>query len=124
MGIYYTFFFIYIGYNSNNYFEINNLGYIANSQVAISKFKIYLEGIMNSVVELNVENGTYIFKLKDVLESKNISINKLMRDTNTDFKVIKRLINGEIIKIDIYVLARICNYLNCNITDIFDYKRK
>ena len=44
-----------------------------------------------------------------------------MKDTNTDFKVIKRLINGEIVRIDITVLARLCDYLDCEITDIVEY---
>lgn len=46
-----------------------------------------------------------------------------MRDTNTDFKVIKRLMTGDLTKIDIIVLARICDYLNCNMIDIVEHKK-
>ncbi len=77
---------------------------------------------MENIIKLNIENGYYIFKLKDILYKKNISINKLMRDTNTDFKVIKRLMTGELVKIDIFVLARLCDYLDCSINDIIEYK--
>ena len=45
-----------------------------------------------------------------------------MRETNTDFKVIKRLRTGELVKIDIFVLARLCDYLDCSINDIIEYK--
>lgn len=45
-----------------------------------------------------------------------------MRETNTDFKVIKRLMTGELVKIDIFVLARLCDYLDCSINDIIEYK--
>ena len=45
------------------------------------------------MVKVNVENGYYLFKLDDLLESDNISKNKLMRDTNTDFKVLQRIKN-------------------------------
>ena len=45
-----------------------------------------------------------------------------MRDTETDFKVIQRLAKGTLTRIDIYVLARICDYLNCNLSDIIEYK--
>jgi len=31
---------------------------------------------------------------------------------------------GDLVKIDIIVLARICDYLNCNITDIVEYKKE
>ena len=53
--------------------------------------------------KVEIENGYYLFKLKDVLKEKNISINKLMRDI---------------------VLARLCNYLNCDVKDIFEYKKE
>lgn len=76
---------------------------------------------MDGEYKLDVENGQYIFKLERQLKKKNISINKLMRDTNTDFKVIKRYITGDISKIDIYVLARICDYLDCSIDDLMEY---
>lgn len=46
-----------------------------------------------------------------------------MKDTNTDYKVIKRLIDGEVVRIDITVLARLCEYFDCEITDIFEYVR-
>ena len=71
------------------------------------------------MVQVQIENGTYSFKLGDILRERGISINKLMRDTNTDFKVLKRLINGDSARIDIGVLARLCNYFS--ISDIVEY---
>lgn len=71
--------------------------------------------------KIKVENGYYLFKLDKLLADRNISINKLMRETNTDFKVIKRLMEGDIVKIDTNVLARLCDYLECSVIDIFEY---
>ena len=76
------------------------------------------------MVKVKIENGYYIFKLEDLLKKNNISINQLMRDTNTDFKVIKRLMSGELTKLDIFVIARFCDYFNCEITDIVEYISK
>lgn len=73
------------------------------------------------MIKVNIENGYYLFKLEDIFKNKNISINKLIRDTNTDFKVIKRILTGDLVRIDIFVLARLCNYFNCSITDIVEY---
>ena len=78
---------------------------------------------MENIVKVKVGAGTYIFKLDDVLDKKKISKNKMMRDTETDFKVIQRISKGTITRIDIYVLARICDYLDCNISDIIEYER-
>ena len=71
--------------------------------------------------KVKIENGYYLFKLENLLKTKNISINKLMRDTNTDFKVIKRIMTGELLRFDIIVIARFCDYLKCSITDIIEY---
>lgn len=73
------------------------------------------------MLEVDIENGYYLFKLKKLINDRNISINKLMKDTNTDYKVLKRLLTGEIVRFDIFVIARLCDYLNCKITDIIEY---
>lgn len=73
------------------------------------------------MVKIEVENGCYLFKLDDLLENNNLSKNKVMRDTNTDFKVLQRIITGDLSKMDITVLARLCDYLNCNLNDIVEY---
>ena len=74
------------------------------------------------MVKVNIEDGYYLFKLNDILRNRNISKNKLMRETNTDFKVIQRIINGELTKLDIIVLARICNEINVAFCYIFYFK--
>ena len=79
---------------------------------------------MSSISKVKMENGFYLFKLNNILKDKNISINKISRDTNTDFKVIKRLMTGELVKIDIFVLSRVCDYLDCTIEDIVEYKQE
>ena len=76
------------------------------------------------MIKVKIEKGYYIFKLDDILKSNNISINKLMRDTNTDYKVLKRIIKGESTRFDVFVLARLCDYFKCEITDIIEYVYK
>lgn len=78
---------------------------------------------MDKVKEVPFEYGTYFFKLEKVLFDRGISINKLVRDTNTDYKVIKRIMNGVMVRVDIEVIARLCDYLDCDVTDIFEYVR-
>ena len=43
---------------------------------------------------------------------------------NTDFKVLKRLMTGELLRFDIYVVARLCDYFNCELTDIIEYRKR
>lgn len=79
---------------------------------------------MNKIYKIDYDNGYYLFKLEKVLEDKNISINKVMHDTNTDFKVIKRLSTGNLERIDITVIARLCDYLDCEMEDIVEYVKE
>lgn len=76
---------------------------------------------MSKIKKVLIKNGYFLFKLEQLIDNKDISINKLMRDTNTDFKVIKRILTGDLVRIDIFVIARLCDYLNCEITDIIEY---
>ncbi len=77
---------------------------------------------MENISKVNIEKGFYLFKLRNILDERKISINKIMKDTNTDFKVIKRIMDGDLVKIDMFVLARLCDYLNCSIEDVIEYK--
>lgn len=79
---------------------------------------------IKKIYKVNFEKGYYLFKLEQLLEDKKISKNKIMNETNTDFKVLKRLWSGDLVRIDITVLAKICDYLNCEINDIFEYVSK
>lgn len=76
---------------------------------------------MKNVRKVEIENGYYLFKLEKILTDRNISINKLIRDTNTDFKVIKRIMTGDLVRLDIFVIARLCDYFKCGIEDIIEY---
>ena len=76
---------------------------------------------MYNIVKIEVEGGYYLFKLGKILKNKNITMNKLLVDTNTEFIVIKRLISGELSRLDLSVISRICNYLHCQMQDIIEY---
>ncbi|MBQ9658256.1 MAG: helix-turn-helix transcriptional regulator [Clostridia bacterium] len=73
------------------------------------------------MVKVPIENGYYLFKLEDMLKKSKITTNKLMVDTNTDFKVIKRIKTGNLVRFDIFVIAKICDYFNCSLEDIVEY---
>ncbi len=77
---------------------------------------------MKKTIKVPTDNGEYNFKLEELLEKKHISKNKLMRDIDTDFKVIQRLAKGTVTRVDIFVLARIFEYLDCDWSDIIEYK--
>ena len=44
-----------------------------------------------------------------------------MRETKTDYKVIKRLMTGDLKRIDTNVIYKLCNYFECSSSEIFEY---
>ena len=75
-------------------------------------------------------NNIYIFKdyskveitLKEILEKKGISRNKLSVMIAVNYDLVNRYYNNLVIRVDIDIIARMCYVLNCDITDILKYK--
>lgn len=72
----------------------------------------------------NMNNGTIIFKLKDLLAEKGIAKYKLHTLTNINYDTIVKYCKGTIQRIPIEHLILFCNVLDCNIEDIIEYKKK
>ena len=66
-------------------------------------------------IELNV---------KEVMDSKNITVSELSRIANIKYDIVKRYYNGDIIRYDSEVLKKFCIYLDCNINDLIKIKVK
>ena len=59
--------------------------------------------------------------LKELMDEKHISRNALARAVNTRFEVINKWYNGNLDKLDLDILARICCVLECDASDIIKY---
>ena len=78
-----------------------------------------------------MDNNIYLLKdygkveivLKDILEKKNISRNKLRTMIAANYDLVNRYYNNKVIRIDLDIIARMCFALDCNITDILKYKK-
>ena len=65
--------------------------------------------------------GHIKLNLKEIMDKKNVSRNALARSINARFEVIDKWYNGQVEKIDLDVLARICYVLECSPSDILIY---
>ena len=78
-----------------------------------------------------MDNNVYVLKnygkveivLKDILEKKDISRNKLCTMIATNYDLVNRYYNNTVIRIDLDIIARMCFALNCNVTDLLKYKK-
>ncbi len=60
--------------------------------------------------------------LKDFLNKKGISRNKLSTMIATNYNLVNRYYNNKVIRIDLDIIARMCYALNCEVNDILKYK--
>lgn len=67
--------------------------------------------------------GKVIIKLDKLLETKGISKNKICKHCDMQRTQLNRYYNNEMDRIDLNILARLCDYLNCEISDILEYKK-
>ena len=74
--------------------------------------------MINDTVIIIKEYENIKIKLKEVMDSKGITRGSLARSINTRFEVIDKWYNGNIEKIDLDILARICFVLDCEVEDI------
>ena len=65
--------------------------------------------------------GVVELRLKEIMEQKGITRGLLSRCVGTRFEVIDRWYNGDLDKLDLDILARICCALECEISDILVY---
>lgn len=79
---------------------------------------------MNETILLTKEYGRIIMNLKSVMDKNNVTRNALARSVNTRFEVINKWYNGDVEKLDLDILARVCYVLKCDISDILVYDDK
>lgn len=61
--------------------------------------------------------------LKDLVDKKGISRNKLSTMIAANYILVNRYYNNKVIKIDLDIIARMYYALNCEVNDILKYKK-
>lgn len=66
--------------------------------------------------------GTIEIHLKELLEKADISKNKFCQRAELQRSQLNGYLNNTITRLDIDVLIRICDTLDCSIADLLEYK--
>ena len=59
-----------------------------------------------------------------MLEKRNITRYELAKRTEIKFQTIDRYYKNRVIRYDSYILDRICEVLECNVSDIIEYVKE
>jgi len=68
--------------------------------------------------------GHIELSLDRLLEEREIKRGELARCIDARFEVIDKWHKGDVSKMDLDVLARICYVLGCSVSDVMEYKEK
>ena len=76
----------------------------------------------NSIFEMK-DYGKIRFMVKDIMDAKNINRNQLSTLANIRFEVADKWYNGNIERMDIDILTKICFVLDCEISELIIYEK-
>jgi len=80
---------------------------------------------MSERIILNFSQYGFVrLKLREMLDARGMSRNALARSVGSRFEVIDKWYRGDIAKLDLDVLARICHVLGCGVSDLLEYADK
>lgn len=70
---------------------------------------------------VEVDYGSIKIKLQDIMVEQNISINKLAFRAEMQRTQLKAYLKGDIQRVYLSVLSRLCYALECNLSDLIEY---
>ena len=72
-------------------------------------------------MKTNPNHGHIVFTLDRYMTQHNISKNQLVKGADIERTQLQKYYHNQVSRIDLTVLARICDYLNCSLTDIMEH---
>lgn len=72
-------------------------------------------------VLIRADYGHVELKLREVMEERGITRNQLAKRIDARFEVVGKWYKGEVEKMDLDILARICYALDCTTEDLLCY---
>ena len=82
-----------------------------------------ISAVSKEKIKVDYPNGYYLFKLGKVLYEKKISLNSFMKETETDWKTLKKHANGQVQQIDLEIIDKWCKFLDVESHEIYEYIR-
>lgn len=89
--------------------------------LTVEAFIMAIKSKLEKEYKVKCENGYYIFKLNSLLDEKKVTKNSVIVKKEIDFNSMQKLITGNLTRVDLTILAKLCNELNCKMEDIIEY---
>lgn len=77
---------------------------------------------MEKTLIVSQSYGRVSLRLREIMDTRGINRNELARSVNVRFEVIDRWYRGDVEKLDLDILARICCVLDCTPEVLLQYE--
>lgn len=77
--------------------------------------------MQNRPILIRADYGKVELRLKEFLDARGMTRNQLANLIDARFEVVRKWYEGNVEKMDLDILARICYALDCRIEDILQY---
>ena len=77
---------------------------------------------MNNGIQYTRNYGAVKLRLKELMDQQNLNRNLMSKMINVRFEVVDKWYNGNIERLDLDILARICFVLGCQPGDILVFR--
>lgn len=69
------------------------------------------------------EYGSIHLQLRELMDQRGINRNQMARRIGARFEVVDKWYRGEVEKLDMDILARMCFVLDCQVGDLLEYRK-
>lgn len=76
---------------------------------------------LEKIYKVPCEKGYYLFKINSLMQEKGVTKNSVINKTEIDFNSMQKLLKGTLCRIDLTIIAKLCNELDCKMEDIVEY---
>lgn len=78
---------------------------------------------MNTITYSRIKYGKVNCYLKDIMQNKHITTYRLALISNVKYGIVKRYRDNNVIRYDANILAKLCFYLDCDLSSILKYEK-
>lgn len=79
---------------------------------------------LEKIYKVKYQDGYFVFKLNSLLDEKKVTKNSVLSKKEIDFNSMQRLIKGNLTRLDLDIIAKLCNELDCKMEDIVEYRNE
>lgn len=87
-----------------------------------SKYNDCIHKRENSILHA-CEYGSICLHLREVMDQRGINRNQVAKSIGSRFEVVDNWYHGDMEKLDMDVLARLCFVLDCRVEDLLEYRK-